>query len=1252
MFFNTRLNTSTVEQRILAYLISGLTLNNLKHYVKHQTATGIHPSVTMASLNQFERDYGSSPEAFQLAQPNMIGNRPGYMSIPKPIVKVGDVVEADIMECDINDVTETTIPSASAGGSKKKKRGKKNQFQSDTPEHATPEEIPAPLPDVIDMTIPTSPTPPAPNTRKKVSKMPTLGGGLYVFIAIDRYSGYVHGKILSSLQSPETYVEWIIQTYERDNHLIQTFIADVGVIPTSKFKVSTSNVEKLLLKNKIAQRISEAHNHQNGTQNVERTIRAIKELMVMAFLYIFHNPNFPYLGYTKRQILQLWGEIVQWSIVIINLKAHPKLPNETRYSAYHGVVPNIQDIRLLPIFSVLSVQRHQENAELQTQDNYWQRGLYVGPSMDVKGAIRVAVVINDHVHILVTTQFKNVSNGGNVNPYPHIERVLDSMIEPVQPVPSPAPVTDHSVPPEILETESPDDEDVLTQPLISQTIIEEQLQSRVHSVPTRTTSEIVNPSGASTDTPIISGLEIPQFTTTESTRPSPPMQDHTISSISPRQHRERNKTEKGQQLADALQNKQQRSPPKNSSKNVPRPRTNKHKQGRKPNEVVAVQRRNERRQQQGRMRVEGRSAESNDEDPKRRFLSFMNEAIAYFADWSNHTDDQVDMYYSVAEHKFYTFDQSMRHQLGKSTGSYYAVSVEGEEPYSEEAHRAVTKNVPKSFPAALQHPEWSEAATTEWTTILDAKTLIKVDAAVAREAIKNGADMVILFPVYEEKEKEGRIVKKVRLVANGKTHHPEESTYAPTPSREEFLVLMHLIASRNLAWVHIDEKRAFLSASYKGSKKVYTKHVNSNDWFEVLGALYGLKTSPKDYQVEVIKRLEDMGFSKLPTSNALFIKIINTHDFVLVYDYVDDFIVIGNTKDVIENEFIAEFRKKAQTTEPIWNPKAVLGMEVNRDEDAKIIMLTMTDRIEDLANFCKIDDNTRRRRMPLPPTGYILAEEDYAKLPNDAQRLLTKPEIKTYMGIVGRCVWISGIRFDISFAVLYLSWHTQTPRQHHLNMATYLAAYLYYTKNIPLVLGGPPEIRLISYTDSSLATAPKRRSVSGQLTKLHEHAGAIHAKAKTTQSTRASSFESELDALSEALKTCLYIETLLDTLNVTREAPSTIFADNKAMIDFVNGEGSLRNSRHMELRLWLVREHQARGTKNVKYMSGLVIPSNYLTKLATIKEHFKFVQDIQGLNLLPNTYHHVISTAFPQHSLHDKGDEYEGEDLVGITLDG
>ncbi len=1249
MFFNTRLNTSTVEQRILAYLISGLTLDNLKNYIKHNTATGIHPSVTLASLNQFERDYGSSPEAFQLAQPNMIGNRPGFMSVPKPIVKVGDVVEADVMECDINDVEEQPKTSVSAGDSKKSKKGKKNQ-----PPVAESPSLPQGLPPVIDLTTLVEPAPSS-NNRKKVAKLPSLGGGLYVFLTIDRYSGYVHGQILKTLQSPEKYVEWIIQIYERDNHPIQSFIADVGVIPTSKTKITTSAVEQLLLRKKISQRISEAYNHMNGTPNVERTIRAIKELMVMALLYILHNPNFPYLGFTRKQIFKLWGELVQWAIVVINMKTHPRDPTQTRYSMYHGVAPNLQDTRLLPIFSVLSIQRHQENAELQTQDNYWQRALYVGPSLDVKGAIRAAVVINDQVHIFVTTQFKNVSNGGNVNPYPHVERVLESMIEPVELVSSHSPVTEHSVPTqELPSVPSHEDDDLftLTQPL--DPIIDNPQASVVNQQEhNRSTSNTLIDSTAPDD---INRSQLSRPASISMTRETE-MNKHvssneTLSVSKPLQRTSSRARPQSSRMQESIL--QQRKKPGRSTSKSPtqseRQQTNKHKRGKKKNEVIPVSRRSNRKGQ-GRVRsAEGNNAETLSFDPKRHFLSFLLEAEANFADWSNHKSDTNDMYFSLKDFKFYSFDSSMIKNFGKTTQSYYAVPVPGEAPYTEEAYRAVTKDVPKSFPAALQHPEWSEAATTEWTTILDAKTLIKVDPNVAKEAIKQGADMVILFPVYEEKEKEGRIVKKVRLVANGKTHHPEESTYAPTPSREEFLVLMHLIASRNLAWVHIDEKRAFLSASYKGSKKVYTKHVNSNEWFEVLGALYGLKTSPKDYQVEVIQRLVEMGFSKIPTSNCLFVKLVNMNEFVFVYDYVDDFIVIGNTQETIEEHFIAEFRKKAQTTEPIWDPKAVLGMEVRRIPEEKIILLTMTDRIEDLAKFCHIDLTTRRRKMPMPPTGYILAEEDYLKLKEESQRFLTKPEIKNYMGIVGRCVWISGIRFDISFAVLYLSWHTQAPRQHHMDMANYLATYLYYTKDIPLVLGGSPEVRLVSYTDSSLATAPKRRSVSGQLTKLNEQAGAIHAKAKTSQSTRASSFESELDALSEALKTCLYIETLLDTLNVARESPSTIFADNQAMIDFVNGEGSLRNSRHMELRLWLVREHQARGTKKVKYMSGLIIPSNFLTKLATINEHLKFVIDIQGLNLLPGSCHIIIKNAFPQHVTSDDSDEEFGSGTTGTVV--
>ena len=68
---------------------------------------------------------------------------------------------------------------------------------------------------------------------------------------------------------------------------------------------------------------------------------------------------------------------------------------------------------------------------------------------------------------------------------------------------------------------------------------------------------------------------------------------------------------------------------------------------------------------------------------------------------------------------------------------------------------------------------------------------------------------------------------------------------------------------------------------------------------------------------------------------------------------------------------------------------------------------------------------------------------------------------------------------DIIFTVLYLSWNTKCPKQHHLSMAEYCIGYLYYTH-----LDGPEEIRITSYTDASLATRPKSRSITGQIIKL------------------------------------------------------------------------------------------------------------------------------------------------------------------------
>ena len=86
-------------------------------------------------------------------------------------------------------------------------------------------------------------------------------------------------------------------------------------------------------------------------------------------------------------------------------------------------------IRLLPIFSVLYVHRHAANDELNSQHDFWQLGLYVGPSSTVPGAIRAAVLINKRLDIITTTAVKGVTDGGHVAIYPTSDSSIDCLLE-------------------------------------------------------------------------------------------------------------------------------------------------------------------------------------------------------------------------------------------------------------------------------------------------------------------------------------------------------------------------------------------------------------------------------------------------------------------------------------------------------------------------------------------------------------------------------------------------------------------------------------------------------------------------------------------------------------------------------------------------------------------------------------------------------------------------------------------------------
>ena len=568
------------------------------------------------------------------------------------------------------------------------------------------------------------------------------------------------------------------------------------------------------------------------------------------------------------------------------------------------------------------------------------------------------------------------------------------------------------------------------------------------------------------------------------------------------------------------------------------------------------------------------------------------------ADWSNHNNECI--YWSWMDLSYVQVSTELLKDMEKSV---------------EVGYRAVTEGVPKSFDDALKHPVWGVPAQKELNTIFSAKAMIEVDADVARSAIRyNDADLMYLFPVYEEKWKEGALVNKVRLVADGRTHHHAGDTYSATPSREELFILMHVIAALDWDYAHIDEVRAFLKAPYKGKNRAFAKFRGGSQYYEILGALYGLKTAPRDYQEEVAKRLETLGFTRLVMCSCIYV-MKRGIDIVIVYDYVDDFIFTGSNRSVIDN-VINEFRNICETTEPIWDAERVLGMEFVRIRERRIIKITMTAKISEICIKTNIGHDDVKK-IPMPLSGYIVKDNEFDEMKNvEEAEFLDSAGISVYMAIVGGLIWISGLRLDITFATMYLAWNTKKPRNHHMRMARSVLSYLNATKDLPLVLGGSLELNAITYSDASLGTGPKGRSVIGNMTKLNERAGAVSANSKATSVVFTSSFEAELDGTTRGLKSNSRIVNVLIELGIHMSSVPHLWSDNKAMVNFIHGEGVAKGVRHMELRMWYVRERYKQGNVVVDWMSGQEIPADKLTKLGSREEHESFTRDIMGLSLL------------------------------------
>ena len=170
-----------------------------------------------------------------------------------------------------------------------------------------------------------------------------------------------------------------------------------------------------------------------------------------------------------------------------------------------------------------------------------------------------------------------------------------------------------------------------------------------------------------------------------------------------------------------------------------------------------------------------------------------------------------------------------------------------------------------------------------------------------------------------------------------------------------------------------------------------------------------------------------------------------------------------------------------------------------------------------------------------------------------------------------------------------------------------------------MVLGGeisPEGIAVQSWTDASLGTAPKGKSIIGHLVKVQPNSSSIMTKAKATTNVYLSSFESELDGYIVASRSVQRINNILQELKIQLQPITTIHCDNKALVEFIKGEGEPKGLKHIALRLWAAREEYSLGNLSLQHIPGIGMPADPLTKVKDIETFKQFREFLLGHLLL------------------------------------
>ena len=521
--------------------------------------------------------------------------------------------------------------------------------------------------------------------------------------------------------------------------------------------------------------------------------------------------------------------------------------------------------------------------------------------------------------------------------------------------------------------------------------------------------------------------------------------------------------------------------------------------------------------------------------------------------------------------------------------------------------------------------EWKRAADAEMKALMRNNTWKLVERPDDRHVIS------CKWVLRKKYASDGSIAKyKARLVARGFQQAEGidyDETFAPVGQYASLRVLLAISIVKDLRLYQFDVESAFLNGDLEHDifmEQPDGYHDGSNRVCKLQKALYGLKQAAKQWNHAIHNRLIETGWRRSEKDVCLYVL---GPGYAYLFLYVDDMVLAAKNKEI--KEAFARSLQTSFTIKDMGMPKWLFNMSIEGCDIG--VKMAQEKYINKILEKFKMSD--------AKPTTTPMVVNSSDRQVSDCHGQTDKDAHLPYQSLVGSLLWLANLsRPDIAYAVGKLCQRMSDYTRQDWKKAKRVVRYLINTKQD----GVECDLRnkstrqqycLYGYADADWGSDPNdgRRSTTGYIFYLNTMPVVWSSKRQRTVAL--STVEAEFYAICAATQEALYLQQLLQTMNID-VGTVIIYNDNVNAIRMATKERADTRCKHVDIKYMFVRECVANKKVEIRWIQSQYNIADILTKPLSPIKHQELAKRLRGSAAAYQNHGANAAVVVKQHQCH------------------